>query len=156
MEYSSVMERPEAQGRALRELAIVHQLSSTRLNRSLRPLGVTMTHVAVLSHLVQVPQGCSVGEIAAAMEVNQPAVSKTVRALADLGAVSAEVAGDDSRRREVRLTARGGELLAAAMRAMHPEATVAFAGLSDERLGSLVELLAEVRARLDDARSHER
>ncbi|BCY05321.1 MarR family winged helix-turn-helix transcriptional regulator [Actinoplanes sp. L3-i22] len=150
------MERPETQGRALRELAIVHQLSSTRLNRALRPLGITLTHTAVLSHLAQAPQGCSVGEIAAAMEVNQPAVSKTLRTLVDLGAVGIEVAGDDSRRREVRLTAHGGELLGSAMRAMHPDATVAFAGLSDDRLAALVELLGEVRVRLDDARSHER
>jgi DNA-binding MarR family transcriptional regulator len=150
------MERPETQGRALRELAIVHQLSSTRLNRALRPLGITLTHTAVLSHLAQVPQGCSVGEIAAAMEVNQPAVSKALRTLVDLGAVGIEVAGDDSRRREVRLTTHGGELLGSAMRAMHPDATVAFAGLSDERLVVLVELLAEVRVRLDGARSHER
>lgn len=146
------MERPETQGRAIRELAIVHQLSSTRLNRALRPLGVTLTHTAVLSHLAHAPHGCSVGEIAAAMEVNQPAVSKTLRTLIDLGAVTAEVAEGDSRRREVRLTDRGGRLLGEAMMAMHPEATITFAGLSDERLGTLVELLAEVRARLDDAR----
>jgi DNA-binding MarR family transcriptional regulator len=146
------MERPETQGLAIRELAIVHQLSSTRLNRALRPLGVTLTHTAVLSHLARVPQGCSVGEIAAAMEVNQPAVSKTLRTLIDLGAVTAEVAEGDSRRREIRLTGRGGQLLTEAMMAMHPDATVAFAGLSDERLGLLVELLAEVRVRLDDTR----
>ncbi|GAA2703293.1 MULTISPECIES: MarR family winged helix-turn-helix transcriptional regulator [Actinoplanes] len=149
------MERPQTQGRAVRELAVVHQLSTTRLNRALRPHGVTLTHVAVLSHLAGAPQGCSVGEIAAAMEVNQPAVSKTLRTLTELGAVTAEVAGDDSRRREVRLTARGGELLTTAMLAMHPEATIAFAGLSDERLGLLVDLLTEVRAGLDAAR-HER
>ncbi|WP_436524368.1 hypothetical protein [Actinoplanes sp. HUAS TT8] len=57
---------------------------------------------------------------------------------------------------KVRLTSHGGELLGSAMRAMHPDATVAFAGLSDARLAALVELLAEVRVRLDDARSQER
>src|SRR6476660_8777280 len=72
VEYYCRMERPETQGRALRELAIVHQLSATRLNRALRPLGVTLTHTAVLSHLARAPQGRSAGDIAAATEVNQP------------------------------------------------------------------------------------
>lgn len=136
----------------MRELAIVHQLAATRLNRALRPLGITLTHTAVLSHLANASQGCSVGEIAAAMEVNQPAVSKTLRTLADLGAVTAEVAGDDGRRREIRLTQRGAELLGKAMQAMHPEATVTFGGLSDERLEQLIDLLSEVRERLDESR----
>lgn len=42
------------------------------------------------------------------------------------------------------------------MVAMRPDATVAFAGLTDERIATLVGLLAEVRIRLDEARSQER
>ncbi|WP_344515243.1 MarR family winged helix-turn-helix transcriptional regulator [Dactylosporangium maewongense] len=143
--------RAELQGRAMRELSIAHQLAETRLNRALRPLGLTMTHTAVLIHLANAGPG-SVGDIAAAMEVNQPAVSKTLKTLVDRGAVTMEAAPGDARRRSVALTALGGELIGQAMRAMHPDATVAFAGLDDERLRRLVDLLAEVRATLDAAR----
>jgi DNA-binding MarR family transcriptional regulator len=143
--------RAELQGRAMRELSIAHQLAETRLNRALRPIGLTMTHTAVLLHLANAGP-CSVGDIAAAMEVNQPAVSKTLKTLAERGAVTMAAAADDARRREVALTPLGGGLIGQAMQAMHPDATVAFAGLDDARLLHLVELLAEVRATLDTAR----
>lgn len=144
--------RAELQGRAIRELSIAHQLVTTRLNRALRPLGITMTHTSLLFHLARSGQGCSVSEIADAMEVNQPAVSKTLRALADRGAVAVETADDDARRRTVQLTPDGQQLLYQAMAAMDPEATIALDALDDRRLGDLVALLGDVRQRLDEAR----
>src|SRR3954447_9849283 len=103
-------DRAQLQGLVVRELSIVHQLAHTRLNRALRPLGITFTHAGVLFHLVSVGAQASVSQIAAAMEVNQPAVSKTLKALAELGAVVIETPSDDGRRRIVRLTPAGGEL----------------------------------------------
>jgi DNA-binding MarR family transcriptional regulator len=144
--------RPELQGWAVRELAVVHQLTSTRLNRALKPLGITFTHVSLLTHLSHVPHGCSVGDIAEAMEVNQPAVSKTLRALAEQGAVVIETPADDARRRVVRLTASGTDLLTRARLAMHPEATRAFSVLPDEDLARLAGLLSDVRGHLDEMR----
>ncbi|MBB5868141.1 DNA-binding MarR family transcriptional regulator [Allocatelliglobosispora scoriae] len=144
--------RPELQGQALRELSILHQLTTTRLNRALRPLGITMTHTSLLFHLMSTPEGTSIGEIADAMEVNQPAVSKTVKALVDQGAVTVESAPDDARRRVVKLTQTGGELLTRAMMAMHPDATLAFEPLDDDRLRGLIGLIAELNAHLDAAR----
>jgi DNA-binding MarR family transcriptional regulator len=58
----------------------------------------------------------------------------------------------DARRRTVRLTAEGLDLLKQAYIAMHPEATLGFEALDDDRLDDLVGLLSQVRARLDDAR----
>jgi len=145
-------QRPQQQGAIVRELAIVHQLMTTRLNRALRPLGLTMTHTSLLLHLTGHPDGCTIGEIADAMEVNQPAVSKTVKALADRGAVSVHLDPADARRRTIRLTADGGALIGQAMQAMHPEATLGLADLDDERLVTLIDLLRTVRIRLDEAR----
>lgn len=144
--------RAQQQGAMVRELAIVHQLMTTRLNRALRPLGLTMTHTSLLLHLTGHPDGCTIGELADAMEVNQPAVSKTVKTLADRGAVSVHADPADARRRTIRLTQEGGGLIARAMQAMHPEATLGLADLDDERLDTLIELLSTVRARLDGAR----
>lgn len=146
------MERPQQQGAMVQELAIVHQLMTTRLNWALRPLGLTMTHTSLLMHLTGQPQGCTIGELADAMQVNQPAVSKTVKALADRGAVSIHTDAADARRRTVRLTADGGALIGQAMQAMHPEVTLGLADLDDERLATLIELLRTVRVRLDGAR----
>ena len=136
----------------MQELAIVHQLMATRLNRALQPLGLTLTHAGLLFHLSGSPQGCSIAEITAAIEVNQPAVSKTVRALAERGAVTVDTPADDARRRTVRLTAHGTSLITQAMQAMHPETTLAFAGLTDARLVDLLRCLTEVHTHLDGAR----
>lgn len=152
MNESGRPERAELQGRVVRELAIVHQLTATRLNRTLKPLGLTLTHAGLLFHLSGSSDGCSVAEIAAAMEVNQPAVSKTLRALAERGAVTVDTPAEDARRRTVRLTSHGTKLLTQAMRAMHPETTLAFAGLTDNRLAQLLSFLTEVRTHLDDSR----
>jgi DNA-binding MarR family transcriptional regulator len=145
--------RPARQGEALRELAIVHQLVTTRLNRALRPIGITLTHASLLLHLSRTTGDSSVGEIAAAMEVNQPAVSKTLRALADRGAVTVDTPADNARRRSVRMTPAGRTLLAQAIAAMDPDATLTFADLDDRHLDDLVRLLRTVRERLDDARN---
>jgi DNA-binding MarR family transcriptional regulator len=146
------MERAQRQGMMVHELAIVHQLMTTRLNRALRPLGLTMTHTSLLMHLAGQPDGGTIGAIADAMEVNQPAVSKTVKALADRGAVSVHLDPADARRRTIRLTPDGGALIGRAMQAMHPEATLSLTDLDDDRLGTLIELLRTVRLRLDGAR----
>ena len=152
MKTSGRPERAELQGRAMRELAIVHQLTATRLNRALQPLGLTLTHAGLLFHLSGSSDGCSIAEITAAMEVNQPAVSKTVRALAELGAVTVDTPADDARRRTVRLTPHGTTLFTQAKQAMHPETTLAFAGLTDDHLADLLDCLAEVHTHLDNAR----
>ena len=146
------MQRPQRQGALVRELAIVHQLMTTRLNRALRPLGLTMTHTSLLLHLTGHPQGCTIGELADAMEVNQPAVSKTVKTLTDTGAVSVHLDPSDARRRTVRLTEAGGALIGQAMQAMHPEASLGLQDLDDERLATLTDLLRTVRERLDASR----
>jgi DNA-binding MarR family transcriptional regulator len=146
------MQRPQQQGAMVRELAIVHQLMTTRLNRALRPLGLTMTHTSLLMHLTGHPEGATIGDIADAMEVNQPAVSKTVKVLADRGAVSVHLDPADARRRTVRLTAAGGALIGEAMQAMHPEASRGLQDLDDEGLATLTGLLRTVRIRLDAGR----
>lgn len=152
MTESSRPERAEVEGRVMRELAVVHQLAATRLNRALRPLELTLTHAGLLFHLSGSSDGCSIAEIAAAMEVNQPAVSKTVRSLAERGAVTVDTPADDGRRRTVRLTSLGTQLLTEAKRAMHPETMLTFAALTDMRLADLLSLLAAIRTHLDDAR----
>lgn len=154
MEYDVAMTRrplPRAarQGQLLRELAIVHQLTTTRLNRALRPLDLSMTHTGLLFHLSGHPDGSSVGEIAAAMDVNQPAASKTLAVLAARGAVTVETAPDDARRRTVTLTDAGRALLDSAVAAMAPQAATIFAATTDDELDTLLGLVAELRSHLN-------
>ena len=144
--------RLEIQGRVLRELAIVDQLVTTRLNRALRPLELTTTHLSVLLHLASQPEGRSVGEIAAAMEINQPAVSKTLQALGDRDAVEISTDAHDARRRVVTLSPTGRTLARDAEAAMTPDANLTFGRLSDTHLHELSDLLAQLRVVLEAAR----
>ncbi len=136
-------ERAELQGRALRDLLIVHQLVATRLSRALHPTPLSLTSVSVLSFLRRVPQGASVSQIADAMEVNQPAVSKTLKTLDELGALSTERDPGDARRLVVRMTDRGHALLGDAEMAMHPAATAIF---RDHDSAALTRLVTELEA----------
>ena len=143
MEYDYGMDaaeaaRAELQGRALRDLLIVNQLVATRLSRALQPTPLSLTHVSFLSLLRRVPDGASVSQIADAMEVNQPAVSKTLKALEELETVTTERDPADARRLVVRMTPRGHELLGTAEQAMHPAASAIFRDLTTPRLTALV------------------
>lgn len=133
--------RAELQGRALRDLLIVNQLVTTRLSRALHPTPLSLTAVSFLSFLRRAPEGASVSQIADAMEVNQPAVSKTLKVLDDLGALQTERDPDDARRLVVRMTSRGHELLRDAEIAMHPAASAVFRGLDSSALLELVSTL---------------
>ena len=148
-EFSS--ERGQRQGAALRELLIVHQLTTTRLTQALRPIGISLTHVS-LSHLAGTGASSSVSDIAAAMEVNQPAVSKTMKSLAELNAITVQHDAGDARRRTVHLTAAGSDLLSRARALMHPVADLTFDPLTNRRLDQLLDTLTRIRTRLDTAR----
>ena len=139
-------DRAELQGRALRDLLVVNQLVTTRLSRALQPTPLSLTSVSFLSFLRRVPQGASVSQIADAMEVNQPAVSKTLKALDELGALSTERDPDDARRLVVRMTDRGHTLLRDAEIAMHPAASAIFRDHDSAALGRLVRELEALAA----------
>ncbi|HEY5880884.1 MAG TPA: hypothetical protein VIU11_18370, partial [Nakamurella sp.] len=91
-------------------------------------------------------------DIAAAMEVNQPAVSKTMKSLAELNAITVQNDTGDARRRIVHLTAAGADLLWRARALMHPVADLTFDPLTDRRLDQLLDTLTRIRTRLDTAR----
>jgi DNA-binding MarR family transcriptional regulator len=141
-------ERMARQGRVMRELSAVQRLSETRLNRSLRPLGLSMIQLTVLTQLISAPDGETVGQLAEVMEINQSGVSKVVMALAERGAVEVVGVPGDARRRLVKLTGRGWELIIAAREAMHPEASAILADLDDDTLDQLWQVLDRIRHRL--------
>ena len=141
--------RAELQGQALRGLLVVNQLVVTRLSRALQPTPLTLTYVSVLSHLRRLPDGASVSQIANALEVNQPAVSKTLKALDELGAVASERDADDARRLHVRMTPRGRQLLEQAEHAMHPAATAIFRDHSSAELARFVRELEALASTIE-------
>ena len=144
--------RVVAAGRATRELLVVEQLLGTRLAQALRPLGLSRTQFSVLSHLQRAGEQ-TIGDVARAMEVNQPAVSKVLAALAAAGAVALRSADLDRRVRMVQITPDGKALLEDAQRAATPEVLLAFEGVDDRELDALATTLARIAKHLDRVRS---
>lgn len=94
------------------------------------------------------PGGLTVGELAEAVGVSQPGVTRSVSRLAELGLVVVSLEAGDRRRRGVRLTPRGSDVVETARRAIWPHVTAAVVGLCRDLDGPLLGQLGEIEARL--------
>ncbi len=88
-------------------LGILSQLFQSRVAEVLGPAGATYTQLSVLSHLSRAREPSSIGELAEAMQINQPGITKVVRRLEDDGLVSVVGHPDDRRRRLTAITEAG-------------------------------------------------
>lgn len=129
--------------RLARALSITTQLYQSRMSQLLAPHDLTVAQFGVLNHLSrQGEEGQSVGEIAAAVEVNQPAVTKMVQKFDRLGWLARTG-------RRLRLSAAGQAALGAVQRDLGPDFGRAFAGWSDEEQGTLTALLERLARHYD-------
>lgn len=94
--------------------------------------------------------GLTVGELADAMGVSQPGVTRSVAKLTELGLVGLSAhESADRRRRSVQLTAAGEELVARARDQVWPHVEAAVVDACDGLEGPLLAQLDELEARLD-------
>lgn len=84
----------------------------------------------------------AVGDLAEALGVTQPAVTRSVSQLADLGYLVVKPAGDDQRRRIVDLTESGRTLVNHAKAAIWPRIEAAVRDLCGDLTGPLLEQVA--------------
>lgn len=94
-------------------LSIVSKLFNTRMGVLLAPHGLTPAQFSILHHLTRQRIGGehSISQIAAAVEVEQPAVTKTVSKFHNLGLVEIEAHPSDKRSKLVRATPDADRLL---------------------------------------------
>lgn len=94
--------------------------------------------------------GLTVGELAEAVGVSQPGVTRSVAKLVELGLVGVEAHGSaDRRRRSVLLTAAGEDLVGRARDEVWPHVEAAVVDVCEGLEGPLLAQLAELEARLD-------
>ena len=86
----------------------------------------------------------TIGEMAAAVGITQPGVTRAVGQLVELGLLSTESAPDDQRRRIVSLTQEGRRLVAQAKREVWPRINAAAADLCGGLEGTLLDQLAAI------------
>jgi len=96
--------------------------------------------LAALDRLGPLP----VGELAQALGVAQPGVTRSVALLTELGLVEATQSNDDQRRRIVSLSRSGRSLIETAKRAVWPRIENAVADLCGSLSGPLLDQLATI------------
>jgi len=92
-------------------LGVLTQLHQSRMQQLLAPHGLTTTQLGVLTHLVRHDDSQSISDLAHAVEINQPGVTKVCRRLAELGTVTITADPGDKRVRRVAITEAGRQLL---------------------------------------------
>jgi DNA-binding MarR family transcriptional regulator/RimJ/RimL family protein N-acetyltransferase len=89
-----------------------------------------------------------VGDLVEATGVSQPGVTRTVARLTEMGLIEAATPSSDRRRRTVRLSPEGLELMARSRAAVWPAVEAAVVALCAELKGNLLEQLDAIEARL--------
>ncbi|WP_136708333.1 MarR family transcriptional regulator [Agromyces sp. H66] len=92
----------------------------------------------------------TVGELAEAVGVSQPGVTRSVARLAELGLITVAHESADRRRRSVMLTDSGASLVARARAEVWPHVEAAVVDACTGLDGPLLDQLAALEARLDD------
>lgn len=123
--------------RVLRRFRLVFNAVKSHFRAVESKAGISGAQLWALS-VVQAQPGLGVGELARAMDVHQSTASNLLRALVEKNLVIAERGGADRRAVQLKVTARGGRLLA---RAPGP-----FSGVLPEALARLDQ---RTLARLD-------
>lgn len=93
----------------------------------------------------------TIGELAEAIGISQPGVTRSVAALIERGLLQAEISPDDQRRRIIALSPQGRALVDMMKRETWPAIEAAVTALCDGTAGSLLDRLAAIEDRLDDA-----
>lgn len=132
-------------------MAIASQLFTTRVGQVIGTTGLTYTQFSMLNHL-EVHPDASISDLAAAMEINQPGVSKVVQRLSDLTLVDVRPDPNDSRRKRVSLAAPGTEALKNARAALGVDGEAWFSDWSKDDLASFRNGLAQLTTWLDNNR----
>ena len=132
---------PHLLGAGVQALAIAYQQLSARLNRQLEPMGLNMTQISLLTHLVRTQREESVLSLSQTMHMNQPGVTKAIQALEGRGWVVKNKSASDARVSLLIVTSAGKAQLEQAQQACLPVLAQAFGGLELDQLTQLISLL---------------
>jgi len=92
-----------------------------------------------------------VGELAQAVGVSQPVVSRSLRGMEASRFVQSDIVSADRRARRIRLSRKGRELVQRAKRGVWPRIEAAVAQACEPLDGSLLDQLARLEAALQEA-----
>jgi len=135
-------------------LSIVSQLFSARMSTLLKPYGLTLGQFSILHHIARkkLSGGNRVSDIAAAVEVGQPAVTKALHKFKAMGLVEFEYSPSDKRSTHVVVRLEASKLLDMIHKDIGPDLFRTFASLGDEEAVHFAKLLKQLGTWLDKNR----
>lgn len=134
-------------------IGIINQLATTRMNRALSELELPMAQFTLLLHLSHNPKrGWTVTRLARALEVNQPAMTKTTQRLLKKEYLRMEPDPSDGRIRNFFISESGLEVLGRAWEKLVPEIGMIQVSWQEQELKDLEQLLERLKIQLDTAR----
>lgn len=147
------MTEPPLPFRIVNWIGIVDQLASTEATRLLRPLDVPLPQFILLNHFSHRPEmERTVTTVARALQQPQPGITKTVQKMVARGWLKEQASAEDGRSKVLRLTAPGQAKHRAALAALMPGLSQAFAGWPEEDKQRLFELLDRLKVWFDASR----
>lgn len=139
--------------RILNWIGIVDQLASTRANALLAPCGLTLPQFSVLNHFTWRGQdGLTVGQVAAAMQQQQPGVTKLLQKLEGAALLRSAPNPEDGRSRLFHLSEAGRAIHHDAVERLSAALVEPFEGWSEAELETCLALLDRLKGRLDAGR----
>ncbi|MBB4272457.1 MarR family winged helix-turn-helix transcriptional regulator [Rhizobium mongolense] len=93
----------------------------------------------------------TIGELAQAVGITQPGVTRTISQLLELGLVDMQAAPDDQRRRLISLSRKGQELVDYSKQSVWPRISAAVADLCGDLNGPILAQLAAIEDGLAEA-----
>lgn len=135
------------------QLGIATQLHNTRMSKLLDKFEITYPQFSILMHMMQ-PQNANqtITQIASAVEVNQPAVTKIVKKFENMGLVTTTKTDGDSRRKAVKLTQSGADFIGRVQAHLLPDFLACFEQWAPEDVAELTNLLTNLNTWMDKNR----
>lgn len=135
-------------------ISITSKLFNARIGVLLAPHKLTQSQFSILHHITRQNRedGCRISQIAAAVEVEQPAVTKAVAKFQNMGLVSIESHPSDKRSKIVRTTPSADTLLETIYRDMGPDMLDVFGSLSGTDVAEFAKQLKLLGQWLDQNR----
>lgn len=135
-------------------LSIASKLFNTRMGVLLAPHDLTHSQFSILHHITRQGRetGHSISQIAAAVEVEQPAVTKAVAKFQNMGLVDIEAHPSDKRSKIVTGTPQADKLLEVIYRDLGPDLFQVFGSLNGTEIEAFAQQLRILGQWLDKNR----
>ncbi len=136
-------------GSNLVNLIICYQHLANHINRNVEPLQLNMTQLSILNHFSWQPETAhTIGELAQVMQMNQPAITKAVKAMVGNGWLRKQTDSEDARVSLVFITPEGLAQLDKARMVNVSLLGATFGSLPEQELLGLNTLLEKLKGNI--------